>query len=106
MNLPGEVIVTEVTGAADAEADGVGVISVRSMDENIPDVIGAGVDMVGVAPMNETLVTIVTWDGIIVVSDIVAGETLVALIDDETLLVTWVCITVVCAGIKKYMYSD
>ena len=59
MNLPGEVIVTEVTGA-DAEADGVGVISVRSMDENIPDVIGAGVDMVGVAPMNETLVTIVT----------------------------------------------
>ena len=62
--------------------------------------------MVGVAPVDETLVTIVTWDGIIVVGDLVAGETSVTLINDEALLVTSVCITVVGAGIKKNMYSD
>ena len=44
----------------DAETDGVGVILVRRSDEDIADAIGAGVDMVGVSPMNETLVTIVT----------------------------------------------
>ena len=49
--------------------------------------------MVGVAPVDETLVTIVTWDGIIVVGDLVAGETSVTLINDEALLVTWDCIT-------------